>query len=120
MMTHSQKFLISLDERKAFELAWRSHLVTCKPDASAFILQALLRGANPRAGFAPISNAVKLANGQRAWQGYHAALSKLQRRLAEYVHCVWPALMGPGIGPTRFEAIVRDLAALIDQLKQEV
>lgn len=119
MNTQTQNLLSSRDERRAFEAAWRGYVAAGKADAPAFILQAILRGRDPKRGFTPVTNAVKLANGQSAWQGYTAALSQLRGLLGNYVHTIWPELMGKGIGPTRYEPIVRELATVLDQLKRE-
>lgn len=119
MNTQTQNHLISRDERRAFETAWRAYVATCKADAPAFILQAILRGRDPKRGFTPVTNAVKLANGQFAWQGYTAALSQLRGLLGNYVHTIWPDLMGQGIGPNRYESLVKELATALDQLKRE-
>ncbi|KVP96941.1 hypothetical protein WJ97_14060 [Burkholderia ubonensis] len=119
MNTQTQNHLISRDERRAFEAAWRAYVATGKADAAAFILQAILRGRNPKLGFTPVTNAVKLANGQFAWQGYSAALSQLRGQLGSYVHAIWPELMGKGLGSTRYESLVKELAAALEQLKRE-
>lgn len=119
MTNTTQTQIISRDERRAFEAAWIAYVGTGKADAPTFILQALLRGRDPKRGFSPITNGTKLANGQTAWQGYRHALAELRWRLGSYVAAVWPDLMGKGLGPTRYEAIVADLAAALDLLKKE-
>ncbi len=117
-MSINSTHIISRDERRAFEAAWRTHVSSGKATAAAFILQAVLRGRDPKRGFTAVSSAAKLANGQRAWQGYEQALTQLRQYLGTYVNVVWPELMGKGLGPTRYESLLRDLRPLIDRLQK--
>ena len=119
MTNTNQTQMISRDERRAFDAAWMAYVGTGKADAPTFILQALLRGRDPKRGFSPITNGTKLANGQTAWQGYRQALAALRWRLGSYVASVWPDLMGKGLGPTRYEPLVADLAKTLDLLAKE-
>lgn len=119
MTNTTQTQLISRDERRTFDAAWIAYVGTGKATAPAFILQAILRGRDPKRGFSPITNGTKLANGQTAWQGYRQALGELRWRLGSYVADVWPDLMGNGLGPNRYETLVADLAKTIDLLKKE-
>lgn len=115
----TQTLITSKDEHFAFESAWREFIALKKADSAAFVLQALLRGRDPRKGFTPISNTHKLANGQRPMEGYWHAVSLLSDRLGYYVQKVWPQLMEEEVGPTRYEPIVKELAERIAQLKRE-
>lgn len=107
--------LLSRTERREFDAAWRKYCAGRAMPPAALILQALLRGRNPRAGFSPITNATKLANGQRAWQGYDGALADARRRAAVLLAEIWPTRMGPGHVAGRHETLARELAALLAQ-----
>lgn len=117
MNTQTQDFLISRDERRAFEAAWRNYVATGKADAPAFILQAIFRGRDPKRGFAPVTNAVKRANGQATWHGYRTALSQLRWHPDQYVQALWPELKAQS--PARYEAILKSLAPVVAQLQRE-
>ncbi len=106
--------LISRDERRTFESDWRAYVATCEADAPAFLLQALIRGRDPKRGFTPVTNAAKLGNGQWAWQGYEGALFRLRYNPSHFLRAIWPSL-----GATRFDAILSDLTAKLDLLKTE-
>lgn len=111
--------ILTRDERRAFEAAWRAKHAAGTADAADFILQALLRERDPMKGFTPISRPTKLANGCTAWQGYRHALALLRHQLGARLHAIMPALMGPGLGPTRYEDILKTLAERIDTLPKE-
>lgn len=107
--------LLSRTERREFDAAWRKYCAGRAMPPAALILQALLRDRSPRAGFTPITNATKLANGQRAWQGYDWALADARRRAAVLLAEIWPTRMGPGHVAGRHESLARELAALLAQ-----
>ncbi|WP_144267139.1 hypothetical protein [Comamonas thiooxydans] len=68
--------------RAFFEAHWRT-LVSArnKQPAFHFLAGALLRGRNPLAGFTPITNKVKLANGQKADHAFTLALQDLSQAI---------------------------------------
>lgn len=105
--------ILTLDERRAFEAAWRAKHAAGTADASDLILQALLRERDPMKGFTPISRPTKLANGCTAWQGYQHARALLRHQLGARLHALMPELMGQGMGPTRYEDLLKALAERI-------
>lgn len=117
MHTQTQSELISRDERRAFQAAWRTYVATRTASAPAFLLQAIIRGRDPKRGFTPVTNTAKLANGQWAWQGYEAALFSLRYNPAHHLQTIWPQLQDADA--TRFEALVAELGARLDLLKKE-
>lgn len=117
MHTQTQSELISRDERRAFEAAWRAYVATRTANAPAFLLQALIRGRDPKRGFTPVTNTAKLANGQWAWQGYEGALFSLRYNPRRYLQAIWPQLQSTDAA--RFETIVAELSARLDLLKKE-
>jgi hypothetical protein len=112
--TQAAHALISRDERRAFEADWRAFVATREASAPAFLLQALIRGRDPKRGFTPVTNAAKLANGQWAWQGYESALFSLRYNPSHFLRAIWPSL-----DATRFEAILAELTAKLDLMKKE-
>lgn len=65
---------LTAEERAVLFRTWRELYATREATAFDFLLYALLRGKDPRAGFTPISNANKLSNGSTADQSYRSAL----------------------------------------------
>jgi hypothetical protein len=106
--------LISRDERRTFEADWRAYVATREASAPAFLLQALIRGRDPKRGFTPVTNTAKLANGQWAWQGHEAALFSLRYNPSHFLRTIWPSL-----DAARFDAILSELTAKLDLLKKE-
>jgi hypothetical protein len=117
MNTQTQNELISRDERRAFEAAWSAYVATRAATAPAFLLQALIRGRDPKRGFTPVTNAAKLANGQWAWQGYESALFSLRYNPGHYLQAIWPQLQSQDAA--RYDTLVAELAARLDLLKKE-
>lgn len=74
--------LLSTEEHRALLRAWPAIHASREAQAADFLLYALLRGKDPRAGFTPIRNPVKLANGQQAWGGFRSALLLLVNQRA--------------------------------------
>lgn len=105
--------LLSRAERREFDVAWRKYCTGRAMPPAALILQAVLRDRLSCAGFTPITNATKLANGQRAWQGYEWALADARRRTAALLAEIWPSAMGPGHVSGRHESLARELAAVL-------
>ena len=70
-------FLLTIGERRSADVAWHALLDSGKAQSHDFALHALLRDRDPLKGFAPICNSNKLANGQRPYQAYSRALSRL-------------------------------------------
>lgn len=97
--------LLTTEEHRALLRAWPAIHASREAQAADFLLYALLRGKDPRAGFTPICNPVKLANGQLAWGGFQSALLRLvnQRAVAHLTRVL------PGASKERLQ----DLAALI-------
>jgi len=116
MNTQTTTELISRDERRAFDAAWLAYLATRTASAPAFLLQAILRGRDPKRGFTPVTNAAKLANGQWAWQGYERALFSLHYNPRHYLQAIWPHLQDDA---ARFEALATALAERLDLLMKE-
>jgi hypothetical protein len=117
MHTETQSELISRDERRAFEAAWRAYVAAGTANAPAYLLQAIIRGRDPKRGFTPVSNQLKLANGQWAWQGYEGALFSLRYNPAHHLQVIWPQMQSVEVA--RFEALVAALSARLDLLKKE-
>lgn len=69
--------ILAVEERRALRQTWSAYHALREAQAEDFILYAVLRGTNPMAGFTPISNTCKLANGFIADQGYRQALQML-------------------------------------------
>lgn len=63
--------------------AWKMHVKTQKPTAAQHLLFNLLRGKPPQHGFTPITNPVKLQNGQHAFQGLRCASNNLSWSFAK-------------------------------------
>lgn len=66
--------VLTTEERRVLFRTWRELYATRKAVAVDFLIYALLRGRDPRAGFTPISNANKLSNGSQADQSYRSTL----------------------------------------------
>lgn len=71
--------LIFNAERVAFISAFKRLANAKQLTAADIIFRAKLLGKDPRAGFTPITNAKKLANGAQADLGYVRAVSDLRR-----------------------------------------
>lgn len=109
--TTTTNFILTSEERAVLFRTWRELYATREATAFDFLLYALLRDKDPRAGFTPISNANKLSNGSQADQSYRSTLlaasniaghvlsPKLRplfpdatpERLAELVGAIWHA-----------------------------
>jgi hypothetical protein len=101
--------ILATEERAVLFRTWRELYAKREAHTFDFLLYALLRGKDPRAGFTPISNANKLNNGSQADQSYRSTLlaasniaghvlsAKLRtlfpdatpERLAELVGAIW-------------------------------
>lgn len=73
-ITTNTNFILSAEERSVLFRTWRELYATREANAFDFLLYALLRGKDPRAGFTPISNTNKLSNGSTADQSYRGTL----------------------------------------------
>lgn len=70
MTTNTTTSLLSTVERALLRANWRALLSTDRTQpAEAYLCLALLLGRDPKKAFSPITNPVKLANGQTPWQG---------------------------------------------------
>lgn len=83
---------ITRDERQQLDAVWRARVSRSRPAAAAFLLLAVLRGQDPLRGFTPITNLMKLANGQRPRQGYLRALASLAWQLENLLAALWPEM----------------------------
>lgn len=97
--------LLTTEEHRALLSAWPAIHASRDAQAADFLLYALLRNKDPLAGFTPICNPVKLANGQQAWGGFRSALSLLSNQRAA------PRLAR--LLPDASQERLQDLAALI-------
>lgn len=113
--------ILSREEHLSFKDAWRTQFAAGRMTAADFILHAVLCGRDPQAGFSPVTNSTKLANGQRAWQGYDEALRSLRVKgyLALRLPTLCPSICVPGWGVTRFHEVLDQLTAAIGGLKTQ-
>lgn len=93
-ITTNTNSINSAEERAVLFRTWRELYATREATAFDFLLYALLRGKDPRAGFTPISNANKLSNGSTADQSYRsnllAASNMAGHRMSEKLRKLFP------------------------------
>lgn len=71
---------------------WKSAASKKKLTKESLAAWAIIRGADPRRGFSPIVNSVKLANGASPWGAYEEALGACAR-LSETALAPWAATL---------------------------
>lgn len=78
MNTNTISFVLNKDTASAFRSAWSLYAQEASASAGEHLLQALLLGKDPLRAFTPISNSVKLANGQAKYGGFNVAARAIQ------------------------------------------
>jgi len=117
MNTHTP-FILSFDERRQLEAAWRARLHQGDLEPTAFALYALLRGKAPLRGFSPVSNPAKLANGYTPYQSCARALQRLHANAGWHLPRLWPELKEGSLGAGRYEEVLRALAPALSHATQ--
>lgn len=72
--------------------SWKNAAKAKSINSASIAAWALIRGANPKKGFAPITNANKLANGHEPWAAYTQAMGSCTF-LSEDALKPWAALL---------------------------
>lgn len=70
--------VLDKDTSRSFAAAWRAQAQLRKHTAGDHLLHALLLGKDPMRAFTPVTNAVKLNNGQAPFGGLQLALNTIQ------------------------------------------
>ena len=95
-MTTITNSILTSEERRALFSTWRSLYASGNAVALDFLIYALLRGKDPRAGFTPISNTNQLNNGSTADQCYKSTLltasNMAGHRMSEKVRTLFPGM----------------------------
>lgn len=111
--------LLTAEERCELFRTWREFYATRKGAADDFILYALLRGKDPKAGFTAITNPRKLENGAQAEGGWRAAIGALDnaymdgRRLQAKLRQLFPAATD-----ARYSELSRAIGEATTQLRK--
>lgn len=95
--------------------AWKAAAREKRLSAASLAAWAIIRGADPKRGFAPITNPVKLANGAREWGAFEEA-ARACSNLSTSALAPWEALLaeqGAVLKGWRWEGSHPILAALL-------
>lgn len=75
------------------QACWKAAAKAKTITSSSIAAWAIIRGANPKKGFAPITNAVKLANGASPWAAFDEAIGSCSRCSGSAL-APWAELLG--------------------------
>lgn len=108
--------VLDKDASRSFAAAWRAQAQLREQTSGDHLLHALLLGKDPLSAFSPVTNAIKLSNGQAPQAGLQQALNAIQGYQGSKLRETAARLTPAGLDDASFARLKLATAALQSSL----